>query len=101
MNRMIAALFLCIVSAGAYAQAGPQPAAAPAAPNPRMERAEQQLQSRFANANTTRDGKLTREQAAAGMPMVARHFDEIDTQRAGYITLPQIEAFMAKQMMSR
>ncbi|QET05480.1 MULTISPECIES: EF-hand domain-containing protein [Cupriavidus] len=101
MNRMIAALFLCIVSAGAYAQASPQPAAAPAAPNPRMERAEQQLQSRFANANTTRDGKLTREQAAAGMPMVARHFDEIDTQRAGYITLPQIEAFMAKQMMSR
>lgn len=101
MNRMIAALFLCIVSAGAYAQASPQPAAAPAVPNPRMERAEQQLQSRFANANTTRDGKLTREQAAAGMPMVARHFDEIDTQRAGYITLPQIEAFMAKQMMSR
>lgn len=98
MNRMIAALFLCIVSAGAYAQASPQPAAAP---NARMERAEQQLQSRFANANTTRDGKLTREQAASGMPMVARHFDEIDTQRAGYVTLPQIEAFMAKQMMSR
>lgn len=98
MNRMIAALFLCIVSAGAYAQASPQPAAAP---NARMERAEQQLQSRFASANTTRDGKLTREQAASGMPMVARHFDEIDTQRAGYVTLPQIEAFMAKQMMSR
>jgi len=101
MNRMIAALFLCIVSAGAYAQASPQPAAAPNAPNARMERAEQQLQSRFASANTTRDGKLTREQAAAGMPMVARHFDEIDTQRAGFITLPQIEAFMATQMKSR
>ncbi|NYI02375.1 hypothetical protein [Cupriavidus plantarum] len=102
MNRMIAALFLCIVSAGAYAQASPAPGTTPDAPHAaRMARAEQQLQSRFANANTTRDGKLTREQAAAGMPMVARHFDEIDTQRAGSITLPQIEAFMAKQMMSR
>lgn len=99
MNRMIAALFLCIVSAGAFAQTAG--ASAGAGGNPRMERAEQQLQSRFASANTTRDGKLTREQAQAGMPMVAKHFDEIDAQRAGYITLPQIEAFMAKQMMNR
>jgi len=35
------------------------------------------------------------------MPMVARHFDEIDTHHAGYLTLPQIEAFMAQRMRSR
>ncbi|NPT35829.1 EF-hand domain-containing protein [Paraburkholderia xenovorans] len=63
----------------------------------RMARMVQQLQTRFANANTTHDGKLTKDQAAAGMPMVARHFDEIDTQKAGYITLPQIEAFMQQR----
>jgi hypothetical protein len=62
-----------------------------------MEPMVQQLQSRFANANATHDGKLTKEQAAAGMPMVAKHFDEIDTQKAGYITLPQIEAFMQER----
>ena len=63
--------------------------------------AMQQLQMRFANANTTRDGKLTREQASAGMPMVASHFDEIDTQQAGYVTLAQIEGFMRQKAMAR
>lgn len=98
MKKMIAVLILCIVSAGASAQ-GMAPGG-----GDRMERTEQvlsQLQTRFANANTTHDGKLTREQAQAGMPMVARHFDEIDTHRAGYLTLPQIEAFMAQRMRQR
>jgi hypothetical protein len=97
MKKMIAVLALCMASAGAFAQSAQPPAAA----NPRMERAMQQLQSRFASANTTHDGKLTREQAAAGMPMVAKHFDQIDAQRNGYVTLPQIEAFMGQAMMSR
>ena len=61
----------------------------------------QQLQARFARANTTGDGKLTREQATARMPMVAKHFDEIDTQHAGYVTLPQIEALMQQKAMAR
>jgi hypothetical protein len=90
MKQMIAVLILCIVSAGALAQSVPPPAVASAP----MEHAMRQLELRFATANTTRDGKLTREQAAAGMPMVASHFDAIDTQRAGYVTLAQIEAFM-------
>lgn len=97
MKKMIAVLALCMASTGAFAQNAEMPAAA----NPRMERAMQQLQGRFANANTTHDGKLTREQAAAGMPMVAKHFDQIDAQRTGYVTLPQIEAFMGQAMMSR
>jgi hypothetical protein len=56
-----------------------------------------QLELRFATANTTRDGKLTREQAAAGMPMVASSFDAIDTQHAGYVTLSRIEDFARQQ----
>ncbi|MDE1182483.1 EF-hand domain-containing protein [Paraburkholderia sp.] len=95
MKKFLVAVALCItstiVSTGALAQTAPQP-------DPqRMARMEQQLQSRFANANTTHDGKLTREQANAGMPMVAKHFDEIDTQKAGFITLPQIEAFIQQR----
>lgn len=96
MKKMIAVLALCMACAGAFAQSAPMPAA-----SPRMERAMQQLQARFASANTTHDGKLTREQAAAGMPRVAQHFDQIDAQRNGYVTLPQIEAFMGQAMMSR
>jgi len=95
MKQMIATLILCIVSAGASAQSVPPPALGSA----QMEHAMRQLEIRFATANTSRDGKLTREQAAAGMPMVARHFDAIDTQRAGYVTLSQIEAYMRQQSM--
>ncbi|MBC8862924.1 EF-hand domain-containing protein, partial [Escherichia coli] len=71
IKKMIAAVVLCIVSAAASAQQMPPGAAAGGA---RAEHALMQLQTRFANANTTHDGKLTREQAAAGMPMVAQHF---------------------------
>ncbi|MBP0619844.1 EF-hand domain-containing protein [Cupriavidus consociatus] len=99
MKKMIAVAAMCLASAGAFAQGVDMPAAAAA--NPRVEHAMQQLQGRFANANTTHDGKLTREQAAAGMPMVAKHFDQIDAQRTGYVTLPQIEGFMGQMMMSR
>jgi hypothetical protein len=93
MKKLLITVLLCCASTVTFAQA-----AAPQGVNPQqMERMAQQLQTRFANANTTHDGKLTRDQAAAGMPIVARHFDEIDTQKSGYITLPQIEAFMQER----
>ncbi|MGF6789037.1 EF-hand domain-containing protein [Paraburkholderia sp. 35.1] len=93
MKKLLATVLLCCASTVAFAQA----AAPQDIGQQRMERMEQQLQTRFSSANTTHDGKLTREQAAAGMPRLARHFDEIDTQKAGYITLPQIEAFMQER----
>ena len=93
MKKMLAILVLCLACSGAFAQT-----AQPMGGNPqRMAQMAQQLQSRFASANTTQDGKLTRQQAAAGMPMVARYFDQIDTQKAGFVTLPQIEAFMQER----
>jgi hypothetical protein len=96
MKQMIAVLILCIVSAGASAQSAVPPAYGSAG----IEHAMRQLEKRFAAANTTRDGKLTREQAAAGMPMVASHFDAIDTQHAGYVTLSRIEDFVRQQSMA-
>ncbi|WP_233855735.1 EF-hand domain-containing protein [Paraburkholderia sp. HD33-4] len=97
MKKLLATVLLCCASTVTFAQA-----AAPQGISPqRMAQMEQQLQTRFSNANTTHDGKLTRDQAAAGMPMLARHFDEIDTQKAGYITLSQIEAFMQERGAAR
>jgi hypothetical protein len=94
MKKLLTTLALCLACTAAFAQTTTQPMGG----NPqRMAQMAQQLQSRFANANTTQDGKLTRQQAAAGMPMVARYFDEIDTAKAGYVTLPQIEAFMQQR----
>lgn len=97
MKPMMAALILCMVSAGASAQAVTPPMPGDARTAPAM----QQLEARFANANTTHDGKLTREQAMAGMPLIARHFDEIDRQQAGYVTLPEIAAFAAQRFANR
>jgi hypothetical protein len=102
MKKMIAVLVLCIVSAmpmttaTASAQGAPPPAG-----TPRAAHAMQQLQARFARANTTGDGKLTRAQAVAGMPVVARYFDEIDTQHVGYVTVQQIAERMQKGAMTR
>ncbi|CAB3795805.1 hypothetical protein LMG27177_03968 [Paraburkholderia fynbosensis] len=57
---------------------------------------QQMLEARFTAANATHDGKLTKEQAQAGMPRVAAYFDEIDTTHQGYVTLEQIEQFAAQ-----
>jgi hypothetical protein len=55
------------------------------------------LAQRFAMANVTHDGRLTRVQAQAGMPMVARNFDSIDVEHKGYVTLPEIRTFAAER----
>ena len=94
MKKMLTILALSLACTGAFAQTTTQPMGG----NPQhMAQMAQQLQTRFASANSTQDGKLTRQQAAAGMPMVARYFDQIDTAKAGYVTLPQIEAFMQQR----
>lgn len=99
MKRLLMTCAICLLSTAVMAQN-----IAPSTPSGvRAERLEQGLQTlhaRFALANTTHDGKLTRQQAAAGMPMVKRHFDEIDTRHAGYVTLAQIEAYFGKRAMS-
>ncbi|WP_395062019.1 EF-hand domain-containing protein [Paraburkholderia silvatlantica] len=103
MKKMIAALVLCIVSAAVCVPASAQalPGGSGGTGSARVERMMAQLQGRFAAANTTHDGKLTREQAQAGMPMVAQHFDEIDAQKAGFVTLAQIEDFMRARAAAR
>jgi hypothetical protein len=87
----------CALPAIAQAQTATQPMGA----SPHVEQMMQRLQTRFASANTTHDGKLTRDQASTGMPMVAKHFDEIDTQKNGYVTLPQIQAFLREHSAQR
>jgi hypothetical protein len=50
------------------------------------------VKQRFAAANTTNDGRLTPDQAqAAGWKGVAKHFQEIDTDHKGYVTLQDIK----------
>ncbi len=49
---------------------------------------------KFEAANTTHDGRLTREQAqAGGLAGIAYHFNQIDADHKGYLTLQDIKAF--------
>ncbi len=58
------------------------------------------MQERFEQANTSHDGHLTLDQAKAGMPMVAKHFDAIDKDKKGYVTTEDIHAYMAQRRAS-
>ncbi len=56
------------------------------------------LAQRFAAANVTHDGRLTRDQAQQGMPRIAENFDAIDVDQKGYVTLPEIRTFIRRQV---
>src|SRR5688572_23631666 len=62
--------------------------------NPQKCRAEMQArqEDRFKAADANKDGKLTREEAQKGMPVVARNFDQIDANKDGAVTLQELEA---------
>jgi len=55
----------------------------------------QKIAARFQAADQNHDGKLTLEEAQAGMPRVAKVFSQIDVENKGYVTLAQIQAFAA------
>lgn len=60
-----------------------------------------ELQKRFAAADKNGDGRLTREEAQAGMPMVYKHFDEIDKDKKGSVALADIAAFARAKRAER
>ena len=62
--------------------------------NPEKCRAERQARftERFKKADTDADGTLSRAEAEKGMPRLARHFDAIDADKDGRVTLDEIEA---------
>ena len=51
---------------------------------------KQEVQARFEAADTNADGKITLEEAKAGLPRVAMAWDKIDVDKKGYVTLDQL-----------
>lgn len=60
----------------------------------RAQQAASAMSERFDAADADHDGKLTRDEANAGMPRIAAKFDAIDTDHKGYITKEQIVSFV-------
>ncbi|MBS0444906.1 MAG: EF-hand domain-containing protein [Proteobacteria bacterium] len=61
----------------------------------------EKFSERFDAADANGDGKLTLEEAQAKMPMVAKHFDEIDVDKKGYVTKAEVAKAMRKMMAER
>jgi Ca2+-binding EF-hand superfamily protein len=68
-------------------------AAALASSNTTMPNApadDQEVVTRFNAADKNGDGKVTLEEAQAGLPRVALAWEKIDVNKKGYITLEQL-----------
>ena len=61
----------------------------------------EKMKERFAAADKNGDGKLTRDEAKAGMPFVYKHFDEIDKAHSGAITMADIAAFAKEKRAAK
>lgn len=56
---------------------------------------KEQITSRFNSADKNKDGKLSLDEATAGMPRVASRFSDIDQDKDGYVTLDNILTALA------
>ena len=79
--------------------APPQTRSAPAAPQTRgaelRAQVDRKLAAAFEAADVAHAGTLTREQAkAAGLGFIARHFDDIDTQRTGIVRFDDVRRYL-------
>ena len=70
-------------------------AQAPVAP-PKGERAHR-MHERLNAADTDGDGKISRAEAAA-LPRLAKHFDEIDTNKDGFLTKEELKAHREQRL---
>jgi len=88
-------IVMALVFTAASAQQSPQQGSGnqiPKAP-PTTAEAKAIIAEHFKAADTNHDGKLTREEAKAGMPEVYKNFDKIDSLKRGYVTERQIGAY--------
>jgi Ca2+-binding EF-hand superfamily protein len=56
------------------------------------------LQQRFLGSDKDNDGSISREEAFETMPQIARHFNQVDLNNDGVITLNELEAAQARAM---
>ena len=67
----------------------------------RGEKAAAMLQQKFEAADADHDGKLSPEEAKAGMPRVSEHFSETDTDKDGYVSRAEIISAMQAMKAKR
>ncbi len=93
MRLFHALLLIPLLTAPAFAETAALPAAG--------SHARRGTEQHFADANTSRDGKLTLDQAKLGFKSIAKSFPQIDVNRRGYVTLDDIRAWKAAKKAAR
>ena len=100
MNRfLITAAAVFSLTASAWAQQPPSPARKPDPQRSEQMREQfhQRAQERFRQADKDGNGPLSKAEAEAGMPRMAKDFDAIDTNKDGKITQEELRAYGAKR----
>ncbi len=90
---MVSALTATLLAGFALASQASDGAASPDY-KVRHEEMKAHLLERLKAADTNGDGMISREEANAGLPQLAKHFDAIDTDKNGLITMQELEAAM-------
>jgi Ca2+-binding EF-hand superfamily protein len=63
------------------------------------EQFQAQVKERFAAADGNGDGKLSRDEARLGAPQVFEHFEFIDADNDGFLTLTELAALRDREQM--
>lgn len=63
--------------------------------------ARQTWEQHFSTANQAHDGHLTAAEAKEGYPEIAKHFDDIDADHKGYVTVGDIRAWRVMRKAAR
>ncbi|MCY7389651.1 MAG: EF-hand domain-containing protein [Burkholderiales bacterium] len=96
MKKVPIAVVTVLLTAGIGASA----AFAQTPPEPQKGDRAQKMHERLKAADKDGDGKISRAEAAA-LPRIAKHFDEIDTNKDGFITKEERKAFHDKRAANR
>jgi Ca2+-binding EF-hand superfamily protein len=62
------------------------------------EEISESINTRFSNADRDRNRVLTQSEASAGMPIISRNFNVIDSNNNGTVDLQQVRRHMAQTM---
>ncbi len=81
-------------ASAAFAQTPPEP--------PKGDRGDRaaKMHERIKAADKDGDGKISRTEAVA-LPRIAKHFDEIDTNKDGFLSKEEMKAFHDKRAANR
>jgi len=58
----------------------------------------QRLYERFSGSDKDNDGSISREEATETMPQIARHFNQVDTNGDGVVTLNELAVLHARMV---